>query len=47
VHQKKHEIEIRGKAQAAADKVGRLARKGGMSEATVDEIKRAVLGIAS
>lgn len=47
VHQKRHEIEIRGKAQAAADKVGRLAKKGGMSAATVDEIKRAVLGIAA
>lgn len=46
VHQKKHEIEIRGKAQSAADKVARLAKRGGMSARTVDEIKREILGIA-
>ena len=45
VHQKKHELEIRSKTEAAADKVARLAKKGGMSASTVDEIKRAVLGI--
>jgi hypothetical protein len=47
IHQKKHELEIRGKTEAAADKVARLAKKGGMSASTVDEIKRAVLGIAA
>lgn len=46
VHQKRHEIEIRGKAQAAADRVARLARKGGLSGATVENIKREILGIA-
>jgi len=47
IHQKKHEIETRAKTEAAADKVARLAKKGGMSASTVDEIKRAVLGIAA
>lgn len=47
VHQKRHEIEIRAKAEATADKVARLAKKGGLSAATVDNIKREILGIAS
>jgi len=47
VHQKKHEIEIRGKAQAAAEEVGRLARKGGVSAGTVETIKRRIMGIAA
>lgn len=47
VHQKKHEIEIRGKAEAAADRVARLAKKGGLSGATVETIKREILGIAA
>lgn len=46
IHQKKHELEIRSKAEAAADKVARLAKKGGLSEGTVDSIKREILGIA-
>ena len=45
VHQKRHEIEIRAKAEAAADKVARMATKGGMSAKTVDEIRREILGI--
>lgn len=45
VHQKRHELEIRAKAEAAADKVARLAKKGGMSAKTVDEIRREILGI--
>lgn len=47
VHQKRHEIEIRAKAQSTADKVARLAKKGGLSAGTVDSIKREILGIAS
>lgn len=47
VNQKKHELEIRGKTQAAADRVARLAKKGGLSGATVDSIKREILGIAA
>lgn len=46
VHQKRHEIEIRTKAQSAADKVARLAKQGGLSGATVETIKREILGIA-
>lgn len=46
VHQKKHELEIRSKAEAAADKVARLAKRGGMSAGTVETIKREILGIA-
>lgn len=47
VHQKRHEIEIRGKAEAAADKVARMAKKGGLSGQTVESIKREILGIAA
>lgn len=46
VAQKRHEIEIRAKAEAAADKVARLAQKGGLSGSTVETIKREILGIA-
>ncbi len=47
VHQKRHELEIRAKTQAAADKVARLAKKGGLSGNTVETIKREILGIAA
>jgi hypothetical protein len=47
VHQKRHEIEIRAKTEAAADRVARLAKKGGLSASTVDSIKREILGIAA
>lgn len=47
VHQKRHEIEIRAKAESAADRVARLAKKGGLSGATVETIKREILGIAA
>lgn len=46
VHQKRHAIEIRGKTQAAADRVANLAKKGGLSGETVNAIKREILGIA-
>lgn len=46
VHQKRHEIETRSKAEATADKVARLAKKGGLSAGTIDNIKREILGIA-
>lgn len=45
VGQKKHELEVRARTQAVADKVARLAKKGGMSGATVESIKREILGI--
>ena len=47
VHQKRHELEIRAKAEATADKVARLAKKGGLSAGTVENIKREILGIAA
>ena len=47
VHQKRHELEIRSKAEAAADRVARLAKKGGLSGATIDSIKREILGIGA
>lgn len=47
VHQKRHEIEIRAKTEAAADRVARLAKRGGLSASTVDNIRREILGIAT
>ncbi|BBI66830.1 hypothetical protein PKHYL_10210 [Psychrobacter sp. KH172YL61] len=46
VNQKKHQIEVRDKANAAADKVEQLASKGGLSGKAVQEIRKAILGIA-
>lgn len=46
VNQKKHQIEVRDKAQAAADKVEQIANKGGLTGDTVQEIRRTILGIA-
>ena len=46
VNQKKHQIEVRDKANAAADKVEQLASKGGLSGKAVREIRKAILGIA-
>lgn len=47
VHQKRHEIEIRGKLEAAADKVASLAKQGGMSAEGIDAVKREIMGIAA
>jgi hypothetical protein len=47
VAQKKHEIAIRAKTQATADRVASLAKKGGLSAPTVETIKREILGIAA
>lgn len=46
VNQKRHEIEIRAKAQAAADRVAKVAKKGGLTAGAVDTIRREILGIA-
>lgn len=46
VNQKKHQIEVRDKATAAADKVEQIANKGGLTGDTVQEIRKAILGIA-
>lgn len=45
--QKEYKTKVQAKAAEAAEKVAKLAKKGGMSAATVDEIKRSILGIAA
>lgn len=45
--QKEFKTKVLARAQEAAEKVAKLAKKGGMSAATVDEIKRSILGIAA
>lgn len=47
VNQAKHRMELDARIQAAADKVSKLARKGGMSAATAEEIRSTILGIKS
>lgn len=47
VSQKKHEIEIRGKARAAAEAVAKVARKGGLSANAINDIRAQILGIAT
>lgn len=45
VNQARHRLEIEARVQAAADKVARLAKKGGLDVKTVEEIRRNILGI--
>jgi Glu-tRNA(Gln) amidotransferase subunit E-like FAD-binding protein len=47
IAQKQFKTIVQARAQEAADKVAKLAKKGGMSASTVDEIKRSILGIAA
>lgn len=47
VTQKKWQEEVRAKASAAADAAEKIAKKGGLSAASVDEIRRSILGIAT
>lgn len=47
VSQKKWQAEVRTKAQAAADSVTQVAKKGGLTAEAVDTIRREILGIAS
>ncbi|WP_027360624.1 DUF3486 family protein [Desulforegula conservatrix] len=47
VTQKKWASEVKKKAEEAAASVVDTAKKGGLSDDTVDEIKRRILGIAS
>lgn len=47
VNQKKWEAEVTAKVQAAADAAAKIARKGGLSATSVDEIRRSILGIAT
>lgn len=44
---KKFQQEVRAKAQAAADTVDKLAKKGGLTADTAAQIRREILGIAS
>ena len=45
VNQARWNNEVEGKAKAAADKVSKLAKKGGMDAKTVAEIRASILGI--
>lgn len=47
VNQKRWEREVREKVQAAAERVSAAARRGGLSQNAVDEIRREILGIAA
>ena len=46
VNQKKWQVEVRDKAQKAADAVENIVSKGGLSGDTVQMIRREILGIA-
>ncbi|HSH71555.1 MAG TPA: DUF3486 family protein [Methylophilaceae bacterium] len=45
VNQKKWQAQVREKTEAVAAEVDMLAKKGGLSAATLDTIKRSILGI--
>lgn len=47
VNQKKWQIEIREKVQAAAQAVEKIVKKGGLSAETATEIRKQILGIAN
>ncbi len=47
VTQAKWRAEVRAKAEAAAEAAARIGRKGGLSEESVAEIRRKILGITS
>lgn len=47
VHQKKHELEIRARVNAAADAAAKIAKQGGLSADSVDELRKKILGIAT
>lgn len=47
VNLKKFQSEVRDRAKAAADAAERIAKKGGLSSASVAEIRKSILGIAS
>lgn len=47
VNQKRWEQEMRGKIQAAAANIEKIAKKGGLSKGAVAEIRREILGIPS
>lgn len=45
VNQARWAVDVDARAKAAADSVAKLARQGGLSEATVAEIRASILGI--
>lgn len=47
VVQAKWKAEVRAKAEAAANQIEKIAKKGGLNAETVDEIRRQILGVAS
>lgn len=47
IAQKQFKTTVQARATEAAEKVAKLAKKGGMSASTVDEIRRSILGIAA
>lgn len=46
VNQKKWEAEVTARVQAAADAAAKIAKKGGLSASSVDEIRKRILGIS-
>lgn len=46
VNQAKWATDVEARAKLAADRTAKLCRQGGMSEATVNEIRASILGIA-
>ena len=47
VTQKKWQAEVRARAEAAAAAVEKIAKKGGLSADSVDQLRREILGIAA
>lgn len=47
VVQKKWQAEWKEKTEAAASRIEKIAKKGGLNQATVDEIRREILGMAA
>lgn len=47
IAQKQFKTQVQARATEAAEKVAKLAKKGGMSASTVEEIRRSILGIAA
>lgn len=45
VHQSQWRLQVEARAQAVAEKVSKLARKGGLDAATAAEIRASILGI--
>ena len=44
---KEYQAKVKAKVQAAADDVAKQAKKGGLSEESVEAIRKHILGIAS